>query len=207
MNIARLKEAEQKFFQKYPGGFSNQERVNIKKKHKPEKMHDLAFNRFKPDNFDDPDMIVESMNKIVSQSSMVSLFEKLKFRDMIKILSGAEKIQLTLGIKEFIHGDKEAGFEILTDSLDGYKLAKWTLVTVCPYYYAPNDEVFIKPTTAKMIIERFEFDGLRYDPKPTYAFYKAYKEQLGILKKEVDNSLKQDNAAFCGFLMFAGSDD
>lgn len=207
MNISRLKEAEKKFFLKYPGGFSNQELMEIKKKHNPEKMHKLAVDSFQLDNFNDPDKIAASVNKIVSQSSMVSLFEKPKFRDMIKILNEAEKNQLTLGMRELIHGDQEAGFEILVDLLSGYKLAKWTLITVCLYYYAPNVEVFIKPTTTKMIIERFEFEGIKYSPKPTYAFYKAYKEQIISLKEKADDSVKEENAAFCGFLMLTSDDN
>ena len=119
----------------------------------------------------------------------------------------SEKNLLTLGMKEFIHGDQEAGFEIMADLLSGYKLAKWTLITVCPYYYAPNIEVFVKPTTTKMIIDRFEFEGLKYSPKPTYAFYKAYKEKIGILKEKADESLREDNAFFCGFLMLTNDDN
>ncbi|HYE82169.1 MAG TPA: hypothetical protein VEG39_08385 [Clostridia bacterium] len=46
-------------------------------------------------------------------------------------------------------------------------------------------------------------EGLRYSPKPTHEFYRAYREQINWIKKEVSASLQIDNGAFCGFLMMA----
>ncbi|HPW40124.1 MAG TPA: hypothetical protein PLW98_01255 [Bacillota bacterium] len=87
--------------------------------------------------------------------------------------------------------------------LNEYKLAKWTLLTACPVYYRPGVEVFIKPTTVKGVIEYFELEGLKYSPKPTFEFYKAYRKRINQIKKEVDASLQVDNGAFCGFLMMS----
>jgi len=91
----------------------------------------------------------------------------------------------------------------MSDLLSEYRLAKWPLITVCPIYYRPSVEVFIKPTTVKGVIGYFELEGLKYSPNPTYGFYKAYREQINLMKKELDISLQFDNAAFCGFLMMS----
>ena len=203
MNRAKLKEAEEKFFKKYPGGFSDPLMLEIVKKHKVEKMNKLAQESFAMDQFENPDKIVDSMSKIISQSSMVSIFEKPKFRDLVKVLSESEKESLSVGLKEFLHGNQAFGFELMKGLLNQYKLAKWPLITVCPAYYRRGVEVFIKPTTVKGIIEYFELEGLKYSPTPTYEFYKAYREQINLIKKEVDASLQPDNAAFCGFLMIS----
>ena len=203
MNRKKLKEAEERFLLRYPGGFSNPSMLEIAKKHKVEKMNKMAQDSFAIENFDNTGRIIDSMTKVVSQSSMVSVFEKPKFRDLVKSISDDERVRLSHGLKEFLHGDQEGGFKLMTDLLREYKLVKWPLITVCPVYYRPGVEVFIKPTTVKGVIEYFELEGLKYSPKPTFEFYRDYREQINRIKKEVDASLQVDNAAFCGFLMMS----
>lgn len=201
MNKAKLKEAEEKFIMRFPGGFSHPQMLELAKKHKVEKMKKMAQDSFAIGQFENAGNIVEAMGKIVSQSSLISLFEKPKFRDLVKVLSDGEQEHLTHGLKEFLHGDQAFGFELMTGLLGEYKLAKWPLLTVYTIYYRPSVEVFIKPTTAKGIIEYFELTGLRYNSKPTFEFYRAFREQIMLMKQEVHASLQVDNAAFCGFLM------
>ncbi|WP_312562010.1 hypothetical protein [Anaerospora sp.] len=203
MNQVRLKEAEERFFMRYPGGFANQEILQIVKKHKVEKMKKLAQDCFSPEQFASAEKIVESMQKVISQSSLISIFEKPKFRDVVKSINANEKEHLAHGLKEFLHGDQAFGFRLITGLLQEYKLAKWPLVTVCSVYYHPDKEIFIKPTTTKGIIAHFELTGLTYHPTPTFEFYQAYREQIMQMKQAVDASLQVDNAAFCGFLMMA----
>ena len=83
------------------------------------------------------------------------------------------------------------------------KLAKWSLVTILPNYYHPDEEVFVKPTTAKGIIAHFELENLEYKPTPTWAFYQRYKNTILKMKTNIDESLAPNNAAFCGFLMMS----
>jgi hypothetical protein len=206
MNRVKLKEAEERFLMRYPGGFSNLLMLEMAKKHKVEKMKKLAQESFAIEQFESPNEIVDSISKIVCQSSMVSLFEKPKFRDLVKAISNSEKERLSFGLKEFLHGDQKFGFKLMSDLLIEYKLAKWPLLTVCPIYYRPGVEVFIKPTTAKGVITYFELEGLKYSPNPTFEFYRAYREQINQMKKELDTSLQYDNAAFCGFLMMSMED-
>lgn len=203
MNRAKLMEAEDRFFRQYPGGFSNPQMLEIAKKHKAEKMNKLAQESFLISQFENPGIIVESMNKIISRSSMISVFEKPKFKDLVKAMNGNEKERMSDGLKEFLHGDQRCGFEMILDLLGEYKLAKWPLLTIYPVYYRSNVEVFVKPTSAKLIIEYFELEGLKYNSKPTFEFYCAYRDQINQMKMEVDTSLQADNAAFCGFLMFS----
>lgn len=201
MNKVKLKAAEENFIIRFPGGFSNPEMLELAKKHKVEKMTKMAQNSFAVEQFESADNIIDSMGKIVAQSSLISIFEKPKFRDLVKVLSDGEKERLAYGLKEFFHGDQAFGFGLMTELFREYKLAKWPLVTVYPIYYRPNVEVFIKPTTAKGIIEYFELTGLKYNSSPSFEFYKAFREQIMQMKQEVHASLQVDNAAFCGFLM------
>lgn len=203
MNKVKLIEAEHKFFMVYPGGFNDPRSLEIAKKHKVEKMTKMTQENFAPERFTNTDEIIESMSKIACQSSLVSVFEKPKFRDLLKELNSSEKKQLAEGLREFLHGEQSRGFDLMVDILSEYKLAKWPLLTIFGVYYRPSIEVFVKPTTAKGIIEHFELEGIKYTSKPTYEFYEAYKTKIHEMKAQAHPDLRVDNAAFCGFLMVA----
>lgn len=201
MNLEKLKEAESAFLYKYPGGFENPDMQLIGKKHKVGKRITQAQTSFAKSKFRDYESICDDMVRVVSAASMVSLFEKPKFRDLIKTLPAKQKQQLSNGLKNFLHGNQEKGFNAMLDILRSNKMAKWTLMTIIPNYFRPNDEVFVKPTTAKGVIATFELAGLVYKPQPSWEFYQRYRECILEMKDLVDSSLKPSNAAFCGFLM------
>jgi hypothetical protein len=202
MNLKRLKEAEAAFLKRYPGGFTHPEMIEVVKKHQPEKMRRLAAERFAKAKFSNTDELVEAMIKTTTQSSMVSVFEKPRFRDVVRTFSGAQKQVLAKGLKELLHGNQQKGFNTLVDVLDSHKLAKWTLITAIPSYYRPDEEVFVKPTTTKKIITNLELD-LEYNAHPSWEFYEPYREIINKLKKKVSKTLTPSNAAFCGFLMYS----
>ena len=87
--------------------------------------------------------------------------------------------------------------------LSNYKLAKWSLISVVPFYYHPNREVFVKPTTAKGIVAHFEVEDLQYNPTPTWEFYKGYRDLVADIRDLVSPSLSPNNAALTGFLMMS----
>ena len=201
MNIGKLKQVEADFFFRYPGGFDNPEMIAIRKVHKLDKMIELSQESFAKANFKLPDLIVENMVKIITRSSLISVFEKPKFRDFAHSLSPEERRILASGLGEFLHGNQPTGFETMLDVLRKGKLAKWPLMTVCPAYYRPQVEVFIKPTTVKGIIGTFELEKLHYHPAPTWTFYEQYRSVINEMKSWVDESLARYNIAFSGFLM------
>ena len=203
MNKKKLALAEAHFMRLYPGGFDHPDMQAIGKKHKVERMTALAQEEFAKGKFRNPETVAEAMVKIVSRSSLVSVFEKPRFRDSVRIMSHSEKDLLTTGLEEFLHGKRQAGFELMTEALVPWKLAKWSLVTVIPNYFRPQDEVFVKPTTAKGVIEYFELEGLDYSPRPNWAFYKNFRAEIDKMKPLVDPALSPSNAAFLGFLMMS----
>lgn len=205
MNLQVLKQAEKKFMKRYPGGFQHPEIVAIGKKHKMAPLIEQAQASFKKENFSDANFITSELIKVVSRSSMVSLFEKPKFRDWVLSLKKNEKATLTRAFKELLHGNESKGFEFVASELLKGKLAKWTLLTVLGAYYRPKKDLLIKPTTTKLIIDKLGLD-LVYHPKPTWKFYHSYREQIQGMKKAVDPSLSPNNAAFCGFLMMSLGD-
>lgn len=203
MNLQKLKEAEGFFLRKYPGGFSDPELVEIGKKHKMDQMIAFAQEHFAADRFGNIPDTIENMIKTVSRSSMVSMFEKPKFRDLLRSLSSEDRKTISLGLKDFLHGDQQAGLEAQIDVLKPHKLAKWSVITIIPNYYAPETEVFLKPTTVKGVINYFELENLIYRPSPSWDFYRQYREAILSMKDFVDPVLTPSNAAFCGFLMMS----
>lgn len=201
MNIGKLKEAEKVFFMEHPLGFNSPEMIEIGKKHKMDKLVDFAKESFQPSALKQIDEVAENMIKMVTRSSMVSLFEKPKFRDAVRSMNVNEKTELVTGLKQLLHGDEEKGFNQLLDLLTHYKLAKWTLITVFRCYYYPDTDLLYKPTTVKNVINKYELHGLVYKPRPSYDFFVKYRDAINDMKKEVDSSLSANNASFSGFLM------
>lgn len=207
MNREKLKQAEAAFFDTYPHGFEHPELVAIGKKHKMPQMIALSQEVFGEEAFSKVRETADNMVKVVSRSSMVSLFEKPKFRDTVKMLSDPEREMLVLGLQQFLHGDQPSGFEDMVRVLHDHKLAKWSLMTIIPNYVFPLREMFVKPTTAKGVIKHFELEGLQYKPTPSWDFYQRYRDAIEAMKAEVDPSLAPSNAAFGGFLMMSLPDD
>ncbi len=203
MNLTNLRTAEAEFLQRYPGGFANEEIVEIGKKHRVDKRSEEAAERLAEPKFARTGQVLDDIVKIVSRSSMVSLFEKPKFRDYVNGLSRDDRAFLAAGYKQLFHGDQAQGFNDVLDVLSEGKLAKWSLMTICLFYLHPQTDVFVKPTTTKNVIRVLHLDDLVYKPRPSWSFYEAYRDTINELKTKVDPSLSPNNAAFTGFLMIA----
>jgi hypothetical protein len=175
--------------------------IALRKKHKLDTMIQLTQDSFAKRNFKLPELIVENMIKVITRSSLVSVFEKPKFRDFARALPHKDKQTLARGLEELLHRNEQVGFEAMLEILRSARLAKWSLMTICQAYYRPQVEVFVKPTTVKGVIEYFELENLYYRPTPTWAFYDEYRAMINDMKTKVDASLSLYNVAFSGFLM------
>lgn len=203
MNIEKLKLAEAHFLQFYPGGFQHPDMQRIAKKHPIERLAEQTRVLLAEDAFVNQGQVLESIVKLVSRSSMVSMFEKPKFRDFVNGLGRDDRSRLAQAVKEMLHGDQVQGFEALTQVLLEGRIAKWSLVSILMLYSNPTVEVFVKPTTAKAIIAYLELTDLTYRPRPSWEFYAGYRQAINTLKLRVDPSLSPSNAAFTGFLMMS----
>jgi hypothetical protein len=202
VNYQRLKEAEADFLQRYPDGFADEAMESVKKKHNVDKLVKFTQDSLSRESFNRPEFIAETLVKIVGRSSMVSRFEKPKFRDFISSLNSNEKQDLADAFEKRLYGrQKQRGFEEILGMLAHHKIAKWAVISVVPFYFAPTKEAFVKPTTAKGIITHLEVEELIYKPAPTWEFYKGYLRLLKEIKTQVAPSLSPNNAALTGFLM------
>ena len=178
--------------------------ASIKKKHDIDKLGEFARTSFARDNFRHPESITEAVQKVVSRSSMVSRFEKPKFRDFIQSLNSQEKEMLAAAFEKRLYGrSKRQGFDELLGMLAHYKLAKWSVISVVPFYFSPRSEAFVKPTTAKGILRFLEVEDLVYKPMPSWDFYQGYRRLLDEIGKAVVPTLAPNNAAVSGFMMMS----
>lgn len=197
--MSKMKALEEKFYFIHPEGFDSEEMKSIEKKHKLDKLSTMAHEMFSKEAFENQD-IIENYRKIINASTLVSRFEKPAFKDFINSLTEAEKEALKHGLYENLHGDEEKGFTELVSIMTPYKTAKWPILTVLRAYYHLDDDIFIKPTTVKMILKYFESD-LKYTSKPNYEFYNDYRAFLLDIKSTASKGVKPNNPAFSGFLM------
>jgi hypothetical protein len=206
MNLHRLREAESLFLLRYPGGFENEELQRVvRKRHNVGRLSEVAAERLAPARFRRQGQVLDDIVRIVARSSMVSMFEKPRFRDYVNGLVRSERSALAAAFRARLHGDAARGFEELVDLLGDGGLAKWSVVSVCPYYYRPHTDVFVKPTTTKNVIRQFQLDDLVYRPRPSWSFYAHYRDAIAAMKTEVDPRLAPNNAAFTGFLMMSSA--
>ncbi|MBV1906097.1 MAG: hypothetical protein KUG75_08465 [Pseudomonadales bacterium] len=189
----------------YPGGFADPEMEKIGKRHNVDKMTLMAKESFNQQACSNVHLAAENMVKIINRSSMISMFEKPKFRDFVKGLDENGKAFMVNALSQLLHNraqaKQRAGFEALVDILRTEKLAKWSLVTIIPAYYAPQREIFVKPTTTKNVLRYFEITDPVYKPSPTWEFYQKYRKLINQAKTNIDPNLSPTNAAFTGFLM------
>ncbi|MGB1256006.1 MAG: hypothetical protein ACPG51_09070 [Thiolinea sp.] len=201
MKLDKLLELQGQFLADYPEGFNDPEMQKVRKKHNVDKLTEQAQDAFTEAKFGDPEAVIQSMIQIVGRSSMVSMFEKPRFRDAVGTSLPETRELMVDGLYEFLHGNQEKGFNILLEELVTMKLAKWSLISILPFYYAPTENWFIKPNTTKAILKHFEIESLVYKPRPSYAFYRDYSALLTEMKDNADPNLGVNNAAFTGFLM------
>jgi hypothetical protein len=206
LNLKKLREAESLFLHRYPGGFQNEELLEVvSKKHNVGKLTEFTREALAKKRFATRAAVLDDIVRIVSRSSMISMFEKPKFRDYVNGMNREDREFLADGYRKLLHGNQQKGFEQVADVLREGKLAKWSLMTICLYQWAPEQEVFVKPTTTKNVIRQFEIEDLIYKPQPTWQFYSAYRDLIKEMKALLDPSLSPSNAAFTGFLMMTTS--
>ena len=204
MNQQKLREAEASFLQRYPGGFSDPEMAAVKKKHNVDTLVQFTQQNLTRANFSRPEFIADTLVKVVSRSSMVSRFEKPKFRDFVGALNSQERQALSDAFEKRLYGrQKRQGFEEILGMLAHHRLAKWAVISVVPFYFSPNKEAFVKPTTAKGIIRHLEVPQLQYKPTPSWEFYRGYVGLLDDIRKELVPTLSPNYAALTGFLMMS----
>jgi hypothetical protein len=202
MNLRKLKEAEAAFLARFPGGFDDPGMEWVRKSHPVDRLAKFARDNVTKLTLNQPAKFADTLLTIVSRSSMVSRFEKPLFRTFIESLDSKDKRRLADAYAKRLFGrSKREGFEEIVELFGRHKLARWSLVSALPFYFAPTKEAFVKPSTAKRLVAYLDADDLHYHARPDWAFYDGYRKLIGEIKKQVSPSLAPNNAAVTGFLM------
>ncbi len=202
MNVLKLKEAEAAFLGRFPEGFGDPGLEVVRKRHNVERLADFARERLTETTLSRPHAFAEVLGTLVARSSMVSRFEKPAFAEFIGGLGSLDRRRLADAFRKRLFGRKKReGFDEIVELFARHKLARWSLVSAAPFYFAPAKEAFVKPSTAKRIVEYLEIEELRYHPRPSWPFYVGYRRLILEIKQLVDSRLTPNNAATTGFLM------
>lgn len=201
MNLEKLKKLESIFLLRYPQGFEDPELMAISKKHKVEELKEFVHHNFAKEKFEDPDAISAAFTKLISKSSLVSTFEKVKYKNVSQLFSSEDIETLANALWELLYGEQRKGFNQLVLLLAEYDIAKWPILTVLGVYFNGDYEVLVKPTTVKSVLNYLEVTEFKYTTKPNFDFYSQYRALINDLKSHTSKTLDVDNGAFCGFLM------
>lgn len=201
INIKKLKEYETRFYMRYPNGWESEALQATLKKHNVGKMESFAQEVLSEDGLRHELEAMKGIVKLISRSSLVSVFEKVKFKNLIAESDDLFQREIVDTIRIMLHENEALGFERLAALLSPYKMAKWPIITVLLTYYQPKKQVFVKPTTVKAIIRNVELTNLTYTPKVNYSFYREYRDAFLTMTSHVNKELSKSNGHFSGFLM------
>lgn len=197
----KLKREAQQFLVRYPEGFESEALKKLSSKHKMPQLIALAQSTLSDATVKVPESALKAAKDLIAKSTMVSLFEKPKFRDAVNSFSHEEAQRFTLGLRELLYGDEGFGFELLVGVLAPYGIAKWPIITAFRCYVFPNTDLLIKPTTVKNAIAFFEWRDLAYTTRPNYEFYHQYRQRVIESASQVSPLLSPTLAHFSGFMM------
>lgn len=207
MNLEKLKDCEERFFEYYKDGFEDEKLAKTVKLFNTIKFQTLVKNSFALENFSNIEYISQSFFEILLKSPLISFYERDLIKNALKNFTNYEKDMLSIYLKDLLYEDLEESikdsFDELVELLASKNLAKWHILTLIPYYFAPNKNYFLKPSTTRNIVKYFELENIKYKPRPSFEFYKDYTKNLQKMKNIVNPILRDDNGRFTGFLRLA----
>ncbi len=207
MNAEKLKAAGAAFLSVYPLGFETPELKEQVKKHDMTRITAFAQSAFSPDALEDTEKAAEDLVRLMGRSTIVSVFEKAKFRDAVRGMTYGEREDLMGFVRELLHGHEAMGFDGLCGMLSRYGANKWPAVTAPRCYYYPDTDLVLKPTTAKNVIAQFELTELQYTTRPNFAFYDRYRAALQYMRARTAAPMNSYAlAGYSGFLMMVMGD-
>ena len=190
------------FLLRFPQGFADEEFKNSAKRHRTsDKILAIIKNDFDVASLQREDTYQINKNialilKIVTMSSMISVFEKVAFRNYL----ADSKIHETFlqALYDLITKKDHESFDNFVCVLNlrkretNKRVATWPLVTFFLLYFDEYHEIFIKPNTIKRLIKLLEFD-VEYVSYPNYETYQKIKEMVETYKKQSNLVKGQSN--------------
>jgi hypothetical protein len=209
-----MKQGIESFLSKYPSGFENHQYFAEEREYKL-KAHHLydellgngQFSQLLSSN--NIDELVKRVLAVESRINVLSVFEKVAFRDALKNKdSGTAYMQTLLDVLE--KGSQEnvltAHFEAVTNlpaELGKSRVATWPVATVMPYLARPDVFMFLKPDVTKECAERLNFN-LCYDAKPNWLTYSKLLLMCDLLMEQLESLGAKDMIDLQSFIWVIG---
>lgn len=170
-----VKQIEIEFLSLFPGGFSDEHYLELTRKFNDKKAIDIINSTLSQESILEhlengtTNMLLDDTYKFISSTWMTSRFEKIAFRNYIKVLEEQELFYSLL--YDVMYGDIDSAFEPFVELLKAYiyiddcsNCAKWPVLSAFVYY--TRDGYFpIKPMTTKRIAKALEYD-IKYQSRP-----------------------------------------
>jgi hypothetical protein len=192
------------FISLFPLGLQDKKWLDLGKRHQNAylRLVDLFKQELSKQNIEDHlekgdyKYIAEQATKVIQKSTMVSLFEKIAFRNFIEQTSIHRDFADSLYALLYNDYKKNfAQFVGVLGSLKDYKnanAAKWTVVSAFLCHSNPYEHVFIKPTTVKNIALFLGID-ISYNSSPNIETYEKVRNMILDYKKVSKIAKEQDN--------------
>ena len=191
--MANYRYIDDLFLLRFPNGLDDEEFLELGKKHKSSsKILEMVKNEIDLESFQLEDNYHVSKNigliiKMVTKSTMVSVFEKVAFKNYLADpLVHVSFLQSLYAMLKNLNEDTMAEFVGVLNyrRLDSSKkVATWPIVTFFLIYFDEYNEVYIKPTTIRRLAKLLEFD-IKYESTPNYMTYQRVKEMVMAFKKQ-----------------------
>lgn len=189
------------FLNFFPEGLEDEEFINLSKKHK---VNNKIFKTIEDIDIEDfleeyPPTVkknIQLITKLVTSCSMVSVFEKMAFKNYIADKRLHETFLQSL--YELLNNCNEDTFMEFARVLGLRKhekncnIAKWPIITFFLMFFNPDQEVFIKPTTIKKVAKLLEYD-IKYEATLNYQTYSLVRDMVTDYKKSSSLCKNENN--------------
>ena len=207
-----------KFLRLFPGGFRDQEYVELERQYKwdvhldwEETLPRAEFRRLlRSKSFAE---IAERAVRVEQRArhSMIFSFEKMALRDAVRSTRGARLF--AEGLYDFLHGRGNVShrFQRWATAVGELPRKKtrvltWPLVTVFGFIAQPDVHILMKPNVTRAAAVRYGFD-LRYQSRPSWETYARLLEFAATIRRDLRDLRPRDMIDLQSFMWVQGSQE
>jgi hypothetical protein len=212
----KAKRCRRKFLRFYPGGFTDEDYVDLERGYKWEahlrwKEHLAPSEMGRLIEAEKFGEIASHAVRIESRTNLLFSFEKMALRDAVKSRGGA-RIFAT-GLFDFLHGPGpiEARFARWAEAVGKLprrqtRVLTWPVLTVFPFLAQPSRHVFLKPNVTRRAAEAYGFDFV-YASRPEWPTYASLLAFASRLERDLADMEPADRIDIQSFIWVQGSDE
>lgn len=194
-------EAMLRFNKLFPEGFKSAPYLDAERNYKLAAKNVLA-ERLPLDEVFDRTGMGEDALAVFRKTNLLSPFEKTRVQELLR---GPASDDFVRGAAMFANGDVEGGISKMHRSAEAYDVAKWTVLTYLPFFWKPDEHMFLKPEVTKDCSERVGhvFHHV-YETSLNLRVYSALLDLVKTAKAELSAYECEDNIDIQSFIWIVG---